>query len=325
MKNMRCPNCDGPFDIPSQRSVIVCMYCGTTIQVHSGEIFKEHYIMRLQYTSEQASEKMLAWAMKQLGAPKDLEENTEIQQAEVTFYPFWVVEVEAIANYTGTQSKPRFGTDGVAPRMRSESVPETGHLEAERDIAIPATSNMPGFLTSYVIPTKRKEFFNKDLILEVGAHLQQADVDRDFAIESAKGEMAVFLQDEAKKEVDRITKMDGDLKTPAIFLVHVPVWNLKYKYGIRSYHALVDGASGRVISMKFPRKVAFRAMTLLGGLLHLIVGDGIGLLLVYLGLTGSNLLFPTLTGIVFGLGMLAISLQFFAKSISIRAEEESAE
>ena len=35
--------------------------------------------------------------------------------------------------------------------------------------------------------------------------------------------------------------------------------------------------------------------------------------------------FPTLFGIVFGLGMLAISIQFLAKAVSLRSEEESPE
>ena len=325
MITMNCPNCDGPLDVPSQRSTIVCMYCGTTVQVHTGEIFKEHYIMKVQYSDEQASAKMLSWAMKQLGAPKDLEDNASIKDAKLTFWPFWVVEVEADAEYTGTQKKPKFGKDGVASKLRSEDIEESGHIESERDIAMSATTRMPSPLARYIIPTKRKEFFSKDLVLEVGASIEQADIERESAIHSAQEEMKHYIHMETIREVDKISKMNANLETPSVFLIHVPIWEIKYRYRIRSYTAHVDGASGRVISMNFPRKMAFRAMTLFGGLLHLGIGGGIGLVLVYLGLLSSDQLFPTLFGIVFGLGMLAISIQYLAKAISLRSEEESPE
>jgi hypothetical protein len=144
------------------------------------------------------------------------------------------------------------------------------------------------------------------------------------AIQKAKETMSEILRQEALKEVDSITQMDEKLNTPAIFLVSIPIWHIKYCYNIRNYEALVDGASGRIIHLKFPMKMAFRAMTLLSGLLHLAVGGGIGLLLVYLGLTMFDGIFPTIFGIAFGLGMLAISLRFFRTAFSLRAGMEEA-
>ena len=86
----------------------------------------------------------------------------------------------------------------------------------------------------------------------------------------------------------------------------------------------VDGASGRIIHLKYPRKMAFRGLTLLSGLLHLVIGGGIGLLLTYLGLVGPDGIFPTIFGISFGLGMLAIALRFFKTAISLSAGAEEA-
>ena len=88
---------------------------------------------------------------------------------------------------------------------------------------------------------------------------------------------------------------------------------------------MVDGASGRVISLKFPRKMAFRAMTMFGGLIHLGAGGGLGLLLVYLGLTQYDGVFPTVFGAVFGLGMLGFALRFLRTAFTLDAEEEVAD
>ncbi len=325
MVDYRCPNCDGPFELQPHSSTVVCPYCSTTVQVKTGEVIKEIYIMRVQFDLDKVRDKMFSWATKQLGAPKDLEAKAEIKEGELVYYPFWVVEVEAKADYAGTQRKPDFGSRTSISKIGWNNVHETGHIDIEQDIFVPAMKDTPKQLDNYVIPTKRKEFFSKDLIAESGGKLRPIQIDRDNAVDTAQRRMREILNVEARKEVDNITEMNASLNVPAVFLVHIPVWHVKYGYSLRSYDALVDAASGRVISLKFPRKMAFRATVLFGGLIHLGVGGGLGLLLVYIGYLWGNPLFPTVFGIVLGLGMLAISLRFFRTAISIRAEEEMAE
>ncbi|TFH10654.1 MAG: DUF998 domain-containing protein [Candidatus Thorarchaeota archaeon] len=323
MTETKCPNCDGKLKIPKQSSTVVCEYCNTTVNVKTGKILKENYFMKLQYDLELATEKMFSWGMKQLGAPKGLNQS-KILTSKLVFWPFWVVEVEAKANYTGVQKKPDFKGHDSQKTLKWNNVTETGKLEMEQDIFIPANPNTPKHLKEYIIPTKRKEYFNRDQILEVQGITEPVQMEQTAAIQKAKETMSEILRQEALKEVDSITQMDEKLNTPAIFLVSIPIWHIKYCYKIRNYEALVDGASGRIIHLKYPRKMAFRAMTLLSGLLHLAVGGGIGLLLVYLGLTMFDGIFPTIFGIAFGLGMLAISLRFFRTAFSLRAGMEEA-
>jgi hypothetical protein len=280
--------------------------------------------MRVQYSLEDTWTKLLNWATKQLGAPQDLEKKAKVVKSELFYYPFWVVEVEADGEYVGTQKKPNWNAGGRFAELSWESVTETGKLDMEKDIFIPAAEDVPKALLEYIIPTKRKEFFSKELIDDVAGKLRPVQVERETAIESAKKRMGQLLHNEAMKEVDRVNKMDASLKVPAVFLVYIPVWHIKYDFSIRKYNAIVDGASGRVISLKFPRKMAFRAMTMFGGLIHLGVGGGFGLLLVYLGLTQFDGVFPTLFGIIFGLGMLGFALRFLRTAFTLDAEEEVA-
>lgn len=323
MSGIKCPNCDAMVDVPAQSSTVVCPYCSTTIQVRTGAVLKENYMMQLQFGLEAAREKMLSWAMKQLGAPKGLE-NAQIKDSKIIFWPFWVVEVEARADYTGIQKKPDFKGDDTRTSLHWNKITETGHIDFEKDIFIPASSDTPKALLEYIIPTKRKEYFNKDKIAEIYGTTMPVQVEQREAVEKATAIMKSALHEEALKEVDTIKEMKSDLRTPAVFLISVPIWHIKYTYNVRTYNALIDGASGRIVHLTFPRKVAFRAMTLLSGLLHLVVGGGIGLLLVYLGWITSDFIYPTAFGIAFGLGMLAISLIFFRTAMSLRAGMEEA-
>ncbi|RDE11223.1 MAG: hypothetical protein C4K49_12180 [Candidatus Thorarchaeota archaeon] len=324
MNQMECPQCKGKIEFSEHSSTVVCPYCGTTVQVLTKEILKEHYMMRLQYGPQQSKERLISWTAKQLGAPKDLDAKAEVKARRLAYWPFWVVEVEAVADYAGTQRKPDFGASGSAGRFGWKTVPESGHIDIERDIFIPAHSKVPVHLRKYMIPTRRKEFLKRELVLESGGSLEDTQVRRNEAIELAQREMGDVLRKEALKEVDSIKKMDSKLKVPAVFLVHVPVWHLKYSYMFRNYEALVDGASGRVIYSQFPRRVAFRANLMLNGLVQLGVGGGIGLILMYIGITRFDLIFPTILGAVFGLGMLAFGLRFIQTAFSLKAGEETA-
>ena len=323
MTEITCPHCDGRLNVPDQSSTVVCEYCGTTVNVKTGEILKENYLMKLQYDLDMATEKMFTWGTKQLGAPKGLNQS-KILESKLVFWPFWVIEVEAKGNYTGVQNKPNFGGKTSVKHLDWNKVKETNSIDVEKDIFVPANPETPKALERYIIPTKRKEFFDGDKILEVRGTTKSIQIDQQVAVKKATQMMSDILNDEAMKEVDQITKMDVQMKTPAVFLVSVPIWHIKYCYKIRNYDALVDGASGRIINMKFPRKIAFRGMTLLSGLLHLAIGGGIGLLLVYLGLTASDGIYPTVFGIAFGLGMLAIAIRFFMTAISLSAGMEEA-
>ncbi|TXT54956.1 MAG: hypothetical protein BAJATHORv1_50209 [Candidatus Thorarchaeota archaeon] len=325
MSKISCPHCAGNINIPEQSNTVVCSYCGTTVQVRTGEIIKESYLMKLQFNLEAIREKTFSWAAKQLGSPDDIEEKAEIIESELVYWPFWVVEVEAKGEYKGEQKIPNFGDSAGLTKMGWKTVSEAGKFNMEEDIFVPATKDIPEQLETYMIPTKRKEYFDKDLVLETRGNLQPIQVERETAIIDAKKMMDKILRAEAYEEVDEIKEFDVDLSIPAVFLVHIPIWYIRYKYSVRTYHAMIDGASGRIVTLSFPRKIAFRAMVFTGGILHLVVGGGIALVLVYLGIiVFGNIIFPTLFGATFGLGMLAFALQFFRKAVTLGEEEEIA-
>ena len=124
MTQINCPNCDGQIEIPKQSSTVVCGYCNTTVNVKSGEILKENYFMRLQYDLDLATDKMYSWGTKQLGAPKNLEQS-KVVESKLVFWPFWVVEVEAKANYTGIQKKPDFKGKDKQKNLSWNKISET--------------------------------------------------------------------------------------------------------------------------------------------------------------------------------------------------------
>ena len=322
MTEYHCPNCDGTIEVPEQSSTVVCPYCNTTIQIKTGKILKEHYLMRPQFTIDNIHEKLFSWALKQLGTPKTLETEAKIIETKLVFWPFWVIEIEAVSDYIGNQKKPIFGDGDDAPWLGIANVEETGHLEMEQDIIIPASLNMPKSLAKYMIATKRKEYYDNDVILELNGELRPTIFDYDTSVSKAQERMNSILHEAIFKEVTVITGIDTQMKIPAVFLIHIPIWHIKYEYSAHEYNALMDSASGRVICMQFPRKLTFRAMALFGGIMHLLVGGAIGLLLVYMGLFQGDGWYPTVFRVVFSLGLIAFSSRFFVAAVSLEAGGE---
>ena len=77
------------------------------------------------------------------------------------------------------------------------------------------------------------------------------------------------------EEVDKIESRNDKIDVGETFLIHVPVWELEYRYGNSKYKASVAAATGYVIESKYPRSMAFRAAGIGIGLILLLAGVGL--------------------------------------------------
>lgn len=328
MKQVICPHCKGKVEVPELSNTVVCPYCSTTIQIPTGEISKEHYIMRTQFTLQQSRDRLFSWVVKQLGAPKGLDQKANIRDHRLVYWPFWVVGIKASSDYTGNQWKPDFSGSHSEKTSRTKIFLKSGHIDTHRDVFVPAHPGIPKHLRRFVIPTRRKEFFKRELVLDSGGFQEAVHVDRDKAVELAKGEVKEALLKEALKDVGVVNRIDYDVNVSAVFLVHVPVWHLRYSYSLKSYEALVDAASGRVIFSRFPMKLAYRASLIMNGVVQLVVGGGIGLAVLLVGLfvlpASIYAVAVDLFGLALGLGMLAFAMRYFITAFSLKSGVETA-
>jgi hypothetical protein len=74
------------------------------------------------------------------------------------------------------------------------------------------------------------------------------------------------------QEISKIESRDDKIDIGETFLVHVPVWEIQYRYGNKSFKASVSASTGYVIESEYPRSAAFRAMGLGLGFVLLVIG-----------------------------------------------------
>ncbi|MFW9767485.1 MAG: hypothetical protein ACFFF9_12190 [Candidatus Thorarchaeota archaeon] len=320
----RCAFCDADFQTGPGDLLLVCPYCGTA-QTTDGAKFTDHYMIRVHFDQYESQTTLLDWVSKQLGAPDDLAAKAKFLKAEQIWYPFWISRVDADTTYRGLGKDARFHNEWPQRRGAYKNIeyfwkPESGRFTRRHEINIAAVKDIDSDVRNHPIPTRAKEFFSH-------AHAEEFDgkvLHSNMTMEQAKGMAEQIAKDKQTnlvlQEVDKIEQREDRLEVGETFLIHVPVWELEYRYGNRKYLASVSAPTGYVIESKYPRSMAFRAAGIGVGLIMLLAGAG--LIAIALDLLGIGPILPG-GGLISGGLLLIIGLVLMYKGASRKEAKEA--
>ncbi len=316
---VKCAFCDANFETGTGDVLLVCPYCGTA-QTVAGVKFKNHYMIRVHFPVAESQKILLDWCSKQLGAPPDLATRAKFLKSHLVFYPFWISRVDADSSYSGLGKDARFYHEwpqypGAYKRIEFFYKPESGRFVRRHEINIPGVPDIPKAVKEFPIPSRAKEFFSHAHAEEHGGAVLHSKVGEDEARATAR-QIALERQTALiLSEVEKIESRNDKIDIGETFLIHVPVWQLEYRYGSKTYHAFVSAATGYVIESKYPRAMAFRAAAISFGCLSSLIGLGLLLLANVVGiLVGA--------GNVSGSILLVLGLSLLYKGVSRKAAGE---
>jgi hypothetical protein len=278
----RCVFCDADFETGPGDILLVCPYCGTA-QTAAGVTFKNHYMIRVHFNQTEAQATLLDWVAKQLGAPQDLTANTRFTSYQQIWYPFWISRVDADTTYSGMGRDANFYNEwpqyrGAYKRIEFFWKPESGRFTRRHEVKICGAEGVDVDIQNHPIPTRAKEYFSHAHAEEYNGTVLHSQIGEDLARKMAR-EQAIAKQTALiMQEVSKIDSRNDTIDVGETYLIHIPVWELEYKYGKSSYKASVAASTGYVIESKYPRSMTFRAM-----------GMGFGLLLVLAGILSAAL------------------------------------
>ncbi len=285
-------------------------------------------MIRVHFDQNKAYTTLTDWVSKQIGVPRDLGANAHMLKAEQVWYPFWVSRVDAHSSYNGLGRDATFHDEwpqyrGAYKRINFFWKPESGEVTRDYEIKSPAVAEIDQDIKSMAIPTRAKEYFSHDQAAQYGGSVLNSQVSEEGAKATAKqialDKQTALIMQHAPKIESRNDQIDvGDT-----FLVHVPVWQIQYRYGSRSYKASVSASTGYVIESEYPRSAAFRAMGLGLGFFLLVIGAGLlalGLGLVHIPVVPEGVLVGG--GIVTGGMLTAVGLLFMYKGASKKEAKE---
>ncbi len=275
----KCAFCDANFDAGRGDVLLVCPYCGTA-QTTDGGKFTDHYMIRVHFDQSEAQTTLLDWVSKQLGAPADLPAKARFVKYEQFWYPFWISRVDSNTTYRGLGRDANFYDEwpqrrGAYKRLDYFWKPESGQFTRRHEISIAGVADIDEDVKRHPIPTRAKEFFSHAHAEEFDGKVLHSKVSEDDAKKQAKQTAYERQTALVMDEVDKIEERDDNLNVGETFLIHVPVWELEYRYGNSKYKASVAAATGYVIESKYPRSMAFRAAGIGIGLILLLGGIGL--------------------------------------------------
>ncbi len=328
-----CPNCGANLTVRSDAVIRTCDYCGTAIQVSKmiskpgatkkekqEFIIKDHYIVRCHYTPGQAKNLLVAWISKVPGTPSDFELDVNIHSLKLKFYPLWVGEYAADTEYTGLDNWPEFHSPAYDAPGWYEHVTyykreESGQVVREYQIPLTALKldKIPKYLKEYLVTTTGKEYFDIKHVKNFSGEIIDSALKYDEARNQMRQEVLGLQEKEIHKEVKTISTRTDKLEERAVFYIHFPVYELRYKYKGRDYQALIDGSNGRIIHVEIPITTGFRAKTITAGAAHVAIG-AIILLLFY-----STIPFFAIAA---SIGLIIIGIIFFAINFRKKAAEK---
>ncbi|TFG08467.1 hypothetical protein EU538_07050 [Candidatus Thorarchaeota archaeon] len=284
----RCNFCDADFEAGRGDVLLVCPYCGTA-QTTEGAKFQDHYMIRVHFNQSESQRTLLDWCSKQLGAPQDLPVAAKFVEYKLVFYPFWISRVDSHTTYTGMGKDANFHNEWPQRRGAYKQIdffwkPESGSFTRRHEISISGIPGVDEDIRNFPIPTRAKEYFSHAHAEEFDGKVLHSKIGEEEAKEAAKKAAYERQTRLVLDEVDKIETRDDNLDVGETFLIHVPVWELTYRYGNKKYKASVAAATGYVIESKFPRSMAFRAMGIGFGLISLLLGIGLLAVAFYFGL-----------------------------------------
>ncbi|MFW9910071.1 MAG: phage holin family protein [Candidatus Thorarchaeota archaeon] len=320
----KCAFCDANFDTGPGDVLLVCPFCGTA-QTTDGTKFKDHYMIRVHFDQSEAQTTLLDWVSKQLGAPQDLPATAKFVEYQQVWYPFWISRVDARTDYQGMGRDATFHDEWPQLRGAYKHInffwkPESGQFTRRHEINIAGVKNIDADVRNHPIPTRAKEYFSHAHAEEFDGKVLHSNMTEDEAKAAAR-QIAIDRQTGlVLQEVSKIESRTDDIKVGETFLIHVPVWELSYRYGNKKYKSSVSAPTGYVIESQYPRSMSFRAGGIGVGLIMLLMG--VALIVLALDLLGIGAILPG-GGLFSGALLAIIGLVLLYKGASRKEAKES--
>ncbi len=255
---VRCPNCGAEFE--AEGGVVTCPYCG--FQIRLGEVKTFTYPLRV----EDPWRALTSFIRLQRLSPNDVEWKARLIERELFYVPFYVFFVEA----TGMTYKATFSPDGA------------GNVEFFNYLTVPAAEGFDE-LVNYPLPTRGRRYFDG----RVRGKLVEKTLGEDEARERLRREVRELLKEEARRYFHwgRVGLDETGFDVTLDGLVYYPIWRLRYRYGLLTHRAYVDGTDGRIPYAEFPIALPKRFVNFTLGSLLLASGFFAGKLLLPHGFT----------------------------------------
>lgn len=248
IKGITCPSCGGALDLKEGLKTFNCKYCGTLL-VTKGESGAIKYYVPKKVNRDDAIKKAKLWLGSGLAKAKGLQANSKIDEAFLTFIPYWRVRADVVGWVFGQEEKST--SNGTTYEDKEIKVQRT------YDSTFPACDvaelgvrkiNLVG---DEILPVEFENLQQQGMVFNIISSEE----------EIVKNAKTKFSEDSRKSaSLTRVSFEHLDLVRNDVNVVYYPLWIIRYVYANRTYQVVVDGEDGSICYGKAPGSTLFRAI-----------------------------------------------------------------
>lgn len=248
VRGITCPSCGGALDLKEGLRNFNCKYCGTLL-VARGESGTIKYHVPKKINRDTAIQKARQWLGSGLSKAKGLQSNSKIDEAFLTYIPYWRVRADVVGWVFGQEQKST----------------SNGTTYEDKEIKIQRTYDSTFPACDVAELGVKKINLEGDEILPVNFEDLQAQ-GMMFNIISSEEEIvnkakAHFVDDSRKSaSIDRVSFEHMDLVREDVNIIYYPLWVIRYVFANRTYQVVVDGEDGTICYGKAPGSTLYRAI-----------------------------------------------------------------
>jgi DNA-directed RNA polymerase subunit RPC12/RpoP len=286
--SFKCPNCGAPISPKFGEMVITCEYCGSAVALGSQgwASIQKQSMLPLQYPNKDDILTRAKLLMDQGLLHRHLQENSTLEEATLTYIPYWIISVSARSNVITVDAAAEAGQ--VATTVALLGVLSGGF--GRRIVNLRPGGLLRGFASrnlmmfgmgfgmggggmtrehelnnnySYPIVALKAltEYQPKDYefkledrtIFDVtkipkGIKVLNGDISEDVARDQAKTLVDQLQSKKAHDQYHMIQQMHTDLDVADGELMYAPIWFVRYDHKGKKISVVFDGNSGLVIN-----------------------------------------------------------------------------
>lgn len=329
-KTLNCQNCGAPLEYLEGEAVLTCSHCGTTTMLAGFDSIvkiESNFLLPPKLAENAVVSAARGWLSKGFFKAKGLSNGARLESSEGIALPYWIIRTRARTMWKGMKKRSREEGTGSNKKTVEWWEPVQGDFTETYTWPVYARENAteywgldllkPGSrclfpdwgkfvltfgLGSGVTPNasllEGREPFDVEKVNGAGMKIVNGQITSDRAEQTGRNDIISKHDSMAKSMADRITDCDTTATVDGVDLVYLPLWELAYGYGGKTYRMLLNGFTGKVVAAEYPvgRSAKITVFDIFFGV--------IGGILLLVGLNGSH-------GVMFaGLGVLALAVLY---------------
>lgn len=252
--SVRCQSCQAISVFDPDKAGRRCDFCGSSALISYEEIkdaFRPETLLPLKIAESDARDRIRAWYGRQWLAPNAFGRKALTDTVCGVYLPYWTFDATAHARWTAESGKYYWERQGDKRVRRVEWMPVSGALShAFDDELVCASRGAHTALVRQIEPFPTTALVPYDPRYLAGWTVERYQIDLVAAAQHSRDLMDAQLETLCGRQVPgdtfRNLRVEATYTNQTFKHILAPVWLLTYTYGARSYHVIVNGATGTV-------------------------------------------------------------------------------